>query len=53
MRILDEESVIQRPRLGTKASDQKTQNSATAAMSTSYKCNSIGYLVQTMAVDGV
>ena len=53
MGILDEESVIQMPRLGTKASDQKTQNSTTAVMFAPYRCNSIGYLVQTMAVDGV
>ena len=52
MRILDEESVIQRPRLGTKASDQKTQNSTTAVMSASCTSNSIGYSEQTMAANG-
>ena len=32
---------------------KKTQNSATAVMSTSYRCNGIGYLMQTMVANGV
>ena len=56
MRILDEESVIQRPRLGSKASDQKTQNSTTEVTSAPYRAyryNSIGYLMPIMAACGV
>ena len=41
IKTLDDEPDIQMSRLGTKVSDQKTQNSATAVMSTSYRCNGI------------
>ena len=53
MRTLDEEPVIQRSRLGTKASEQKTQNTTTADMSASWTSNSIGYSEQTMAAGGM
>ena len=53
MESLDEEPDIQRSRLGTKASDQKTQNTATAVMSASCTSNGIGYSEQTMAAGGV